>query len=124
MSPMVPARVVAGALAVLLVLAGCQVLASTVPSVTLAVASLPDEEIGFAPTELSAPANTLTNVTFNNVSTVDHNLVFLGQITARTSAIIEPGRSETIQLRTPEAGVYTFQCTIHEEMKGTLIVTQ
>ena len=41
--------------------------------------------------------DTLASVTFSNVSSVDHNLVFLGQITARTSAIVAPGRAETRQ---------------------------
>ena len=117
------ARVAAAALAAPLLLAGCSALASNVSPVTLEVASLPGGDIGFAPVEITAPADTLASVTFTNVSTVDHNLVFLGQITARTSAIIPPGRAETIELRTPEAGVYVFTCTIHEEMKGTLVVT-
>jgi plastocyanin len=36
--------------------------------------------------------------------------------------VIDPGDSQTIEFIAPEAGEYTFVCTLHPGMEGTLIV--
>jgi len=61
-------------------------------------------------------------VSFTNVSTQEHNLVFLAPIDVRTSEIVRPGEVERLELVTPGAGTYEFVCTIHEEMTGSLLV--
>lgn len=41
---------------------------------------------------------------------------------AATQAVVAPGESATITFTAPSAGTYTWVCTIHPNMIGTLIV--
>ena len=78
--------------------------------------------IAFEPGLVAAPAHARAIIEFTNTSTIDHNLVFLDPIEARTSAIVVPGHSDRLEFETPSVGSYTFVCTIHEGMTGTLRV--
>jgi plastocyanin len=79
-------------------------------------------ELLFDPTEVSVPAGTTVRLTFVNESTVPHNLTFGDPINAATSTIVDPGAEETIEFTAPEAGEYTYVCTLHPGMEGTLVV--
>jgi plastocyanin len=105
-----------------LIFVGYQALAGERPKVVLQVRSEPAEGLGFDPATITAPANVLVAISFANVSTLDHNLVFLDPLDARTQAIVGPGTTDTIELMTPAAGDYPFVCTIHEGMAGSLTV--
>ena len=59
---------------------------------------------------------------FENRSSVPHNLTFQGPINVATSTIVGPGTSETLKLKAPDAGEYAFVCTLHPGMGGTLVV--
>ena len=76
----------------------------------------------FDPTEISVPAGATVRLTFVNESTVPHNLTFGDPIGAATAQIVDPGAEETIEFVAPEAGEYTFVCTLHPGMEGILIV--
>ena len=77
----------------------------------------------FVPATVEAPANTAVTLTFTNNSTsTPHNLTFQEGITAKTSPAVAAGASETLQFTTPGAGSYTFVCTLHPGMEGTLTV--
>ena len=76
----------------------------------------------FDPLEVTVPAGATVRLTFNNESTVPHNLTFGDPINAGTATIVDPGASETIEFTAPEAGEYTFTCTLHPGMDGTLVV--
>jgi glucose/arabinose dehydrogenase/plastocyanin len=78
----------------------------------------------FDPEEVSVPAGATVRLTFVNEATVPHNLTFGDPINAATSVTVQPGAEETIEFTAPEAGEYTFVCTLHPGMEGTLIVEE
>lgn len=79
-------------------------------------------ELLFDPTEISASAGATVRLTFVNESTVPHNLTFDDPINAATKVTVQPGEEDTIEFTAPEAGEYTYVCTLHPGMEGTLIV--
>jgi plastocyanin len=79
----------------------------------------------FVPTEVSVPAGATVVLTFVNESdSVPHNLTFGDPINAATATTVPPGESETIEFTAPEAGEYTFVCTLHPGMEGVLVVEE
>jgi glucose/arabinose dehydrogenase/plastocyanin len=76
----------------------------------------------FDPGEITAPAGATVRLTFTNKATVPHNLTFEDPIGAATDTVIDPGDSQTIEFTAPEPGEYTFVCTLHPGMEGTLLV--
>jgi len=90
---------------------------------TITVGTDTGANLKFDPTTVEAPANTDIQLVFDNKSTTQpHNLVFQGDITAKTSTLVMPGKSETLSFKTPAAGTYNFVCTIHPGMTGQLVV--
>ena len=79
-------------------------------------------ELEFEPDEVSVPAGSGVSVTFSNLASLPHNLTFSAPINVATGPVVEPGASETIELDAPAPGDYTFMCTIHPGMEGTLTV--
>jgi plastocyanin len=53
-------------------------------------------------------------------ASVPHNLTFQAPINVATSNVVAPGTSETVQLKAPAAGEYTFACTLHQGWVGSL----
>ncbi len=79
----------------------------------------------FDPVEVSVPAGATVRLTFTNESdSVPHNLTFGEPINAATATTVQPGDEETIEFTAPEAGEYTFVCTLHPGMEGTLVVEE
>ncbi len=79
----------------------------------------------FVPTEVSVPAGATVVLTFVNESdSVPHNLTFGDPINAATATTVPAGESETIEFTAPEAGEYTFVCTLHPGMEGVLVVEE
>ena len=79
-------------------------------------------ELKFDPAEVTVQAGADVRLTFENRSTVPHNLTFQGPINVATSTIVAPGTSETLEFKAPDAGEYAFVCTLHPGMGGTLVV--
>ncbi|HYI23129.1 MAG TPA: PQQ-dependent sugar dehydrogenase [Candidatus Limnocylindrales bacterium] len=77
----------------------------------------------FVPDQASVPSGAQVALTFENISTVPHNLTFGPPINQATSVAQQPGTSETINFSAPEPGDYQFVCTLHPGMEGTLTVT-
>ena len=90
--------------------------------VELTVGTDTGTELLFDPTEVTVTAGATVRLTFVNESTVPHNLTFREPIDAATENIVQPGEEETIEFTAPEAGEYTYVCTLHPGMEGTLIV--
>jgi len=79
----------------------------------------------FIPETVTVPAGATVRLTFVNESeTVPHNLTFGDPINAATETTVAAGEEETIEFTAPEAGEYTFVCTLHPGMEGTLIVEE
>jgi plastocyanin len=79
-------------------------------------------ELEFEPDEVSVPAAARVSVTFENRASLPHNLTFSAPINVATAPVVNPGASETIEFDAPAPGDYTFMCTIHPGMEGTLTV--
>lgn len=79
-------------------------------------------ELKFDPPEISVPAGADVRLTFENRSTVPHNLTFQGPPNVATAMIVAAGTSETLEFTAPDAGEYAFVCTLHPGMGGTLVV--
>ena len=95
---------------------------SPTPGFELAVASAPGDALTFRPDAISAPAATLVRINFQNGSSQAHNLTFQAPLSAATQTIVEAGASDAATFVTPDQGSYTFVCTIHMGMTGTLTV--
>jgi plastocyanin len=80
-------------------------------------------ELKFDPPQVTIQAGTTVRVTFENRSSMPHNLTFQAPINVATATVVEPGSSETVEFKAPDPGEYAFVCTLHPGMAGTLIVT-
>ncbi len=121
-------RWAAGGVALLLVagLAGFSFLGGgggqAAAATALAVGTGAGPSLVFEPRSIQAPPNTSVSLTFNNQSTLPHNLTFEQVITAKTAEQLAGGASQTITFTTPGPGTYRFVCTIHPGMDGQLVV--
>jgi len=80
-------------------------------------------ELKFDPAQVTIQAGTTVRVTFENRSSMPHNLTFQAPINVATATVVEPGSSETVEFKAPDPGEHAFVCTLHPGMAGTLIVT-
>ena len=88
----------------------------------ITVSTAPGDRLGFMPPEVSAPAGVGLRLTFQNVSTSAHNLVFTSGTSGATRTIVDPGETDVVSLAPLREGRYRFVCTIHEGMAGLLVV--
>lgn len=88
----------------------------------LAIGTRTGTEIEFEPDEVSVPASSRVSVAFENLGSLPHNLTFGAPIDVATNPVVDPGASETIEFDAPAPGDYTFTCTLHPGMEGTLTV--
>jgi plastocyanin len=91
-------------------------------SVEITIGTDEGQELRFVPETAEAPTGAQVSLTFQNVSQAPHNLVFDDPIEAATQTIVNPGDSETLEFAAPQAGDYTFVCTLHPGMDGVLTV--
>ncbi len=94
------------------------------PSVTGQVTIGTDDGVAllFDPESASVAGDGTVDVTFENRSTLPHNLTFQDPIGAATATVVDPGASETITFEAPAAGDYPFVCTLHPGMDGVLTI--
>ncbi|WP_448575023.1 cupredoxin domain-containing protein [Thermomicrobium sp.] len=71
---------------------------------------------GFQPVEITVAAGTV--VVWRNVSPTTHTVVAKNR--AFESELLAPGDTYSVTLREP--GVYEYECTLHPEMVGRVIV--
>jgi plastocyanin len=88
----------------------------------LTIGTRTGSELEFEPDEVSVPAGAPVAVTFENRASLPHNLTFGAPINVATAPVVDPGASETIEFDAPAPGDYTFMCTIHPGMEGTLTI--
>ena len=114
-------------LLVLLVPAGCGPSAGSMAPVAAGtvdarVSTPTGDDLIFEPDVIQVPGGRSVTVTFENVSSQPHNLVFTGGITASTRTIVAPGATDRFVIDAPTPGEHPFVCTIHQGMTGTLVV--
>jgi plastocyanin len=88
----------------------------------LMITTAPGDRLAFEPSEPRVTARGLITLTFQNASSMPHNLTFTAGLEAGTQTIVKPGTSDQLLLAPPPPGAYPFVCTIHEGMAGRLIV--
>jgi plastocyanin len=116
-----------GIVAAALLLAGC-VEAPPMPSATartdvdVTISTAPGDRLAFQPAETTVRATGPIRLTFQNGSSLPHNMTFTAGVEAGTRTIVRPGTSDQILLAPPPPGAYPFVCTIHDGMAGKLIV--
>jgi plastocyanin len=76
----------------------------------------------FDPETASVAGGGTVEVSFENLSTLPHNLTFQDPIDAATATVVDPGAGETISFEAPPPGDYAFVCTLHPGMDGTLTI--
>ena len=120
-----PTRI-GGVLLVAALVAGCAAAGEPSPSapavVGVSITTAPGERLEFDPAETTIALARSVHVRFRNVSSLPHNLVFTGTLTASTRTIVAPGTADEVEVVLPGPGRYPFVCTIHVEMSGALIV--
>ena len=115
--------VVAAALLVAACLGAPPAPSSTPPTaIALRVTTAAGDRLAFQPSELRVSSGGLITLTFQNGSSMPHNLTFTEGLEAGTDTIVKPGASDQLLLAPPPPGAYPFVCTIHEGMAGRLIV--
>jgi plastocyanin len=98
------------------------VLPAASSTVEVTIATGPGASMVFSPSVVAVPADATIRVAFENVSSEAHNLTFQAPISVATRTIVEPGEGDAVTFRTPGPGAYTFVCTIHIDMTGSLQV--
>jgi plastocyanin len=81
----------------------------------------------FSATAVTVKANQPVTITAPNKGAAVHNWNLIGQKDASgkdiKTALLDPGKSESITFTISKPGTYNFQCDVHPtEMKGTLTV--
>jgi plastocyanin len=92
------------------------------PVTPVTIASASGETLAYVPVQATAVAPGAVLVTFRNESTLAHNLVFSGPLSAATRTIVDPGTSDQLLLDPVAPGSHPFICTIHDGMAGVLVV--
>ena len=91
------------------------------PPAAVTISSAAGDTLAYDPMEATVRASGPIAITFRNRSNLPHNLVFTGGLGA-TRTIVEPGASADVLLASTAPGTYPFACTIHDGMRGTLVV--
>jgi plastocyanin len=102
------------------------------PGVPLDVATNQDTPLAFTPNVLNAQPATVVTVTYNNNSTLEHNINFFdgpdntAPSLGATERVVGPNAPRSVTFTTPDQpGDYYFWCDVHlAAMAGTLHVAQ
>ena len=126
----IAAAVAAGVLAACS--SGSQPSASAAPSAAApaspagsGVPQIAARDIKFDRTELALPANQPTSLLFDNQEGAPHNVEIKDQAGASvfTGEIFTGPAQRTYQIPALAPGTYSFLCTVHPDMKGTVTVS-
>ncbi len=86
------------------------------------IATAPGEHLAFEPAEVHLADTGPLEIVFRNGSSLEHNLVFVRGVEARTRTIVASGTTESLSVQLERPGTYAFVCTIHEGMAGSITV--
>jgi plastocyanin len=81
------------------------------------------KDLAFDRTSFTVPADVTFAVELNNQDGVPHNVDIKGNGQSRSSEPFSGPATKTLVLAGLPAGTYTFVCSIHTDMNGTVQVT-
>ena len=90
------------------------------PAVTLPLTA---KNLAFDEATMAVPADQTFAITLDNEDAVPHNVAITGNGQSRTSEPFIGPATKTFTYAALPAGTYTFLCSVHTDMKGTLNVT-
>jgi plastocyanin len=86
-----------------------------------------EETLVFNVDAIEAPAGEDFTITLVNNDTAPHNITIYseegGEMLSETGQTAEAGQTVTLDVAALEPGTYYFQCDIHPEMNGTVVVS-
>jgi len=115
-------RAIGAVLVVGALLSGCggsQPTPAGTPAVTLTLVAL---NLAFDQSKLTVPADATFAITLDNQDAAPHNVNISGGATRETEPFGGPASRTYVYAGLP-AGSYTFVCSVHPDMKGTLLST-
>ena len=84
------------------------------------------DDLEFDATTIEAPANEEFNITFTNAESQPHNVAIYseegGEVIAAGEVITGPDVTTQLAVPALEPGTYYFQCDVHPDMNGSLVV--
>jgi plastocyanin len=110
-----------GAALVVALLAGCgggQPTPAGTPAVTLTLVA---SNLAFDQTQLTVPADAPFAITLDNKDAAPHNVNITGNGVSRETEPFGGPATKTYEYAGLPAGSYTFLCSVHPDMKGTLV---
>ncbi len=81
------------------------------------------KDLAFDKSSFGVPADVTFAVEFNNQDAAPHDVDISGNGQSRTSDPFSGPATKTLTFAGLPAGTYTFVCSIHTDMKGTVQVT-
>ena len=95
-------------------------------AVTDGVAELSAADTTFDASTITAPAGEAFTISFANNDSLPHNVTVYasegGDQIGETGATINEGETTELAVEALEPGTYYFQCDIHPEMNGSIVV--
>jgi plastocyanin len=81
------------------------------------------KNLAFDQSTITVPADQTFAITLNNEDAVPHNVTINGNGQSRSSEPFSGPATKTFVYAALPAGTYTFLCSVHPDMKGTLNAT-
>jgi len=106
-----------------LLLAACGGVSPTPAGTPAVTVPLTARNLAFDQATMTVPVGQTFAITLDNQDAVPHNVAINGNDQSRTSEPFSGPASKTFTYAALPAGTYTFLCSIHTDMKGTLNVT-
>jgi plastocyanin len=96
-------------------------------SVTDGAVTINSDNLAFDVGTIQAPSGTPFTVTLNNLEGQPHNFAVYtregGDVIVQGSIITGPDASTVVDVPALEPGTYYFQCDVHPDMKGSIVVS-
>jgi len=106
-----------------LTLAACSGATATPVGTPAVTVPLTAKDLAFDRATITVPADQTFAITLDNEDVAPHNVAITGNGQSRTTEPFSGPATKTFTYAALPAGTYTFLCSVHPDMKGTLNVT-